>query len=238
MSIETRPERQENTLVSLACNIFVPVIILNKATAPLGAWGALLLALAFPLGYGAWDLIRRGKPNMFSILGLLNTLVTGGLALVGVTGLGFAIKEAAFPLLIGLFVFLSAWTKRPAIHTVFLNPNVFHLDLMRERIDSQNKQSDFERLIRTSTKWLAASFFLSAALNFILASKIFLPMPLGISQTEQEVLINQQIAEMTQWSMLVILVPSMIFLGVILFLVIREIKKMTGLKDDELMRLK
>lgn len=238
MSIEARPERQENMLISLACNIFVPVIILNKATAPLGAWGALLLALAFPLGYGAWDLWRRGKPNMFSILGLLNTLVTGGLALVGVTGLGFAIKEAAFPLLIGLFVFFSAWTKRPAIHTVFLNPNVFHLDLMRERIDSRERRGDFERLIRTSTKWLAASFFLSAALNFLLASRIFLPMPLEISRIEREALINQQIAEMTQWSMLVILVPSMVFLGLILFLVIREIKKMTGLTDEELMRLK
>lgn len=238
MSIETRPEQQENALVSVAFNILAPVLILNKGTPYIGAGWALVLALAFPLLYGAWDLRQRGKPNMFSALGLLNTVVTGGLAWIGVSGLGFAVKEAAFPALLGVFVFVSAWTKKPAIHTVFLNPNVFHLERMRAAIAARSKEVEFERLLRSATKWLAGSFFLSAVLNFALASRIFLPMPAALPTTEREILLNQQIAEMTQWSMLVILVPSMIFLGLILFLVIRQLKSMTGLNDEELMRLK
>lgn len=238
MTIEKRPERQENTLISLIVNILLPVLILNKGTAFLGAGLALVVALAFPLIYGGWDLWRRGKPSMFAILGLLNTLVTGGLAFAGVTGIGFAIKEAAFPFLIGLFIFFSAWTKRPAIHTVFLNPNLFHLDLMHERLRLKQTEGDFEKLIRSATLWLSGSFLLSAILNFVLAARIFLPMPQEMSRAEQDILLNQQIAEMTQWSMFVILIPSMIFLAIILFTVIKKLKGLTGLSDDELLRVK
>lgn len=233
-----RREKPENTLISLACNILLPILILNKLTTRIGPGPALALALAFPLGYGAWDLYQRRKANPISILGLLNTLITGGLAWVGVTGFWFAVKEAAFPALVGVFVFVSAWTRKPAIEVLFLNPNLFHLDRMKEKIAERGQEDGFKNLLRTSTRWLAISFFLSAVLNFLLASRIFLPIADDMEAGLRSAQLNEQIAQMTQWSMLVILVPSMIFLMAILYFVIRRLKFITGLGDDELLKLK
>lgn len=228
---------RENPWISLLCNIVLPVIILNKLSAKMGAGPALVLALAFPLGYGGYDLYRRRKTNFFSILGILNTLITGGLALLGVTGMWFAIKEAAFPLLLGIFVFFSAGTAKPAVELLFLNPAVFHVDRLKEKIGERGAEGDFRRLLISSTRWLAGSFFLSAALNFVLATRIFLPLPDGLDEAARSVQLNEQIAQMHQWSFLVILVPSMVFLMAIFYVVIRRLKQLTGLGDDDLFKV-
>ena len=57
---------RENLFLNLACTIAVPALILSKLSAPerLGAATALVVALAFPLGYGAWDFIQRKKRRL------------------------------------------------------------------------------------------------------------------------------------------------------------------------------
>ncbi|WP_374030368.1 VC0807 family protein [Bdellovibrio bacteriovorus] len=117
MSKQEAPPK-ENGLLNIVFNIVLPVLILNKLSKFIGPFWALVLALAFPLGYGAYDLIKRKKFNAFSALGLLNVLLTGGLALLGLHGFWFAVKEAAFPALVGLFVLGSAFTKK----TIHRNP--------------------------------------------------------------------------------------------------------------------
>lgn len=229
---------RENALVSLAFNILIPVLALKKLTEPLGPATALIIALAFPLAYGGWDLLRTKKPNAMSILGLLNTLITGGLALIGVTGHWFAVKEAAFPLLIGLFVFFSATRKRSAIELLFLNPQLFRLERLQESVAAKNLEARFRGLMTSSTRWLAVSFFLSAALNLGLALMIFEPLPLELAEADRQSKLNEQIASMTQWSLLVILLPSMVFLMTIFFVLVKKLKGLTGLTDDELLNLK
>ena len=104
MSTERKKSRRENPLVSLAVNIVIPVIILVRFSGEdeLGPVNGLLLALAFPVGYGLYDLIARGgfdpvrlfralvrrkRPydfihwrrfNPYSILGFVSVLLTGG----------------------------------------------------------------------------------------------------------------------------------------------------------------
>lgn len=232
---ETLP--RENPWISLIANIVLPVVILNKLSETLGPAKALVLALAFPLAYGGWDLWRRKKVNFISLLGILNTLITGGLALLGVAGLWFAVKEAAFPLLLGIFIFASAGTSKPAIGLLLLNPNVFHLDRLQQRVKDLGAEGDFKALVISSTRWLAGSFFLSAVLNFVLASRIFLPIPQDLDEGARSIRLNEQIADMHQWSFLVILAPSMIFLMSIFYVVVRRLKQITGLRDDEIFRI-
>lgn len=238
MSSEPKKASGENTILNLLCNIVIPVLILNKLTARLGPGTALILALAFPLTYGAWDLIRRRKANPFSLLGMLNILITGGLAWIGINGFWFAVKEAAFPLLIGIFVLASSWSKKPAVAMLFVNPALFNMDRMNESLKQHGREKEFERLLQRATRWLACSFFLSAALNFILASRIFLPMADGLDAATISTQLNDQIATMTQWSMLVILLPSMVFLSAILYGLIVQVRKLTGLTDEEFMKVK
>ena len=103
-SVKKNPPN-ENAFINLLVNIAIPVLILNKLSQKIGPTQALILAVAFPLTYGIYDLIRRKKWNAFSLLGLLNVSITGSLAVFGLGGVWFQIKEAAFPLLIGIFVF-------------------------------------------------------------------------------------------------------------------------------------
>lgn len=230
------PPRQENAFLNLICNIFLPIFILNKLTSSLGAVPALFLALAFPLGYGLWDLWRRKKTNMFSLLGLINIGVTGTFALSHLDGPWFSLKEAAFPLLIGTFVFFSAHTERPFVETLFLNANLFRMDLIRERIASLGRQPEFRQLLKTSTRWLSMSFLVSAALNFVLASRIFSSLPETLNEVERSEALNAQIAEMTKWSMMVILIPSVAFLMGIFYHLLKGLRRLTGLTDEELMK--
>lgn len=230
---ETKPE---NSWLNLIFNIILPVLILNKLTKFLGPLNALLLALAFPLAYGAYDLWKRKKVNAFSALGLLNVSLTGGLALMGIHGFWFALKEAAFPTLVGLFVLGSAFTKKPFIEAIFLNPTIMKVDLLEEKLKEHNKQTEFHAHLRKATMWLSLSFVFSAICNFILARGIFTHIDPALSAEAQSVMLNEQIAKMTTWSMAIIMVPSMLFLLGIFWYLMRGVKEYSGLTTDELMK--
>lgn len=230
--------KQENAFLNILFNIVLPVFILNRLTKHLGPGGALILALAFPLAYGAYDLVKRKKTNAMSILGLLNVGVTGGLAFLGLTGFWFAVKEAAFPSIVGLFVLGSAFTKKPFIETLFLNPAMMKVDLLEERLKENGKQTEFHAHMRKATMWLAGSFAFSAILNFLLARRIFLEMDPALTPDERSVLLNDQIAQMTSYSMVVIMVPSMIFLMGIFWYLLKGIKENSGLSAEELLQEK
>src|SRR5690606_8442337 len=124
--MQNNPPKQENGLFNILFNILFPILILNNLSERFGAFNTLILALAFPIGYGIYDGVSRKKINFFSILGFLNTLLTGGLAVLALEGIWFAIKEAGFPLLIGVFVLGSAFTSKPFIKTMFLNPHIIN----------------------------------------------------------------------------------------------------------------
>ncbi|QLY24008.1 VC0807 family protein [Bdellovibrio sp. KM01] len=229
-------QKPENSWLNLIFNILLPVMILNKLTKHIGPMNALVLALAFPLIYGIYDLLKRKKVNAFSILGLLNVGLTGGLAVIGIHGFWFAVKEAAFPSLVGLFVLGSAFTKKPFIESLFLNPGVMKVDLLEEKLREHGKQAEFHDHMRKATMWLSLSFAFSAVLNFVLARKIFLDIDSTLAAEAQSVILNEQIAKMTTWSMAIIMVPSMIFLLGIFWYLMKGVKAYAGLSTDELLK--
>lgn len=228
--------KQENAFLNLAFNILIPVLILNKASVKIGAVPALLIALAFPLGFGLYDLYKKRKWNPFSILGFTNVLVTGGLAVLGFGGIWFSIKEAFFPFLIGVFVWLSSRKDNPLVKSFLLNAHTMNVELIDTKLKENQKEKEFLHHLQFSTKLLACSFFLSAALNFILAEKIFLPLAESLDAESRSVALNQQIADMTTWSAVVIVIPSMIFLVVILLHLLKGVRTLTGLKTEEILK--
>ena len=91
------PPKRENLFINIVCNIVVPTVILTRFSTEnrLGPMWGMVVALMFPLGYGIYDLIRRQKTNVFSIVGLTSVLLTGGLNYLRMDTLWFAVKEAA-----------------------------------------------------------------------------------------------------------------------------------------------
>lgn len=228
--------KPENAFLNLLFNIIAPIFILNKG----GEWftplQALMIALLFPVGYGIYDLAQRRKVNVFSIVGLLNVSLTGGLAVSGLGGFWFAVKEAVFPLIIGMFVAGSALTKKPLIQTLVVNPQAMKWELIEEKLHELGREHDFLALLRKSTWLLAGSFLVSAILNFILAQKIFLPIDPLLNDTEKATILNQQIAEMTGTSFIVIMIPSIAMLIGIMFYLFRGMSRATGLSLQDMIR--
>lgn len=229
--------KKENSLYNILFNIVIPVFILNKADKflGLGAHASLLIALAFPVIYWIYDFVTRKKFNYISLLGFLNILFTGGLAMYKISGFWFAVKEATFPTLIGIFVLVSAFTKNPFIKTLLFDPHIVNLKILDDALVRNNAQKTFADLLKRTTLWLSASFALSAVLNFFLARYIFKEIDPTLSEENASVLLNSQIADMTTWSFPVIMVPSILFLGGIFYFLFKEIRKITGLKMEEIL---
>lgn len=230
-------QKQENSFTHILFSILIPVLILNKGHKyGLEPRAALLIALSFPLFFTLKALIQARKVDFISLLGLLNVLISGALTLLALGGVWFAIKEAAFPLLIGLFVLGSSFSGNPFFKSLFLNPATFDVDKVETRLDTESKRQDFSILMKHLTRWLSLSFLLSAFLNFVLAIRIFTPLADGLTDGQKQELLNEQLGQMTLYSMGVILVPSMIFLGALLYYSFRKIYALTGLNADDLLK--
>jgi hypothetical protein len=230
-------QKQQNSFSHILFNILIPVVILNKGHKyGLDAKVAVLVALSFPLFFTIKSLVQNKLVDFVSLLGLLNVLISGVLTLLTLGGIWFAIKEAAFPFLIGAFVFGSSFTSSPFFETLFLNPTTFHTDKVEARLDSEEKKLKFEELMKHLTKLLSLSFLLSGTLNFFLALHIFTPLPDAMTDLQKQELLNEQLSHMTLYSMVIILVPSMIFLASLIFYAFKKINQLTGLSTDDLLK--
>jgi hypothetical protein len=225
--------KRENLILNLIFNIALPTVVLTwfSGEKTLGAVWGLVVALAFPLGYFVYDFIQRRQANFISIIGFTSVLLSGGLGLMQVSPMGFAIKEAAMPLIIGFFVLISQGTKRPLVKTILLNDQILDLPRVDTALEQRGNRAGLDLLLKRASYALAASFLLSSILNFGLA-RYLLKSPSG---TEA---FNAELGRMTALSWPVISLPSMAILMVILWKLIGGIGKLTGLTTDEIFRSK
>lgn len=224
-------EKQPGFLSNLLFNILLPVIILMQLSGEdrLGPVYALILGLSFPVGYGLWDLWQRRKINGFSLLGIVSVLLTGGIGLLQLDPKYIAIKEAAVPAVFGLVVWGSRFTRFPIVEKLLLNRQMLDVDRLYSVIADQGKWPAFQRVLRFAGNGVAAAFFLSAALNYVLARAIVIS-PAG---TEA---FNNEIGRMTALSFPVIVLPTMIVMLGSIFYLFHHIKRITGESVESFMR--
>lgn len=230
--------KNQNPLTSAAFNIVIPVVILNYSSRlfpELHPAFSLCIALSFPLTYGLIDYFKNNKhKNILSIAGVINILLTGGFALFTLEGLWFAVKEAAIPFLIGLGVLWSGFTKKPLMKWVVDKSSLFKTEAIAFQLDSELKKNNYESLLKKSTLYLSCCFFFSTVLNFVLAMRIFKNDSL-LSGTAQQNLLNEQIADMTWISFLVIGLPLTLVSGGTLWWFVSRLKKITGLSLEQIL---
>ncbi|MED5431876.1 MAG: VC0807 family protein [Pseudomonadota bacterium] len=224
------PQKQESLLANLLINIVIPALILAKLSGDewLGTKWAIVVALAFPLLYGLRDFLQNGRANFFSGLGVVSILLTGGISLMELDAKYIAIKEAAIPALLGVATVVSLRTRWPLVKTFLYNDKILDTVKIASRLSDNDNQGAFEKTLTQASWMVAASFFLSSGLNYILA-KIILVSPPG---TEA---FNAELGKMTALSYPVIVLPSMIVLIVAMVFLFRRIGKLTGLTLEEIM---
>ena len=126
-------QHKPRPLIDLLVSILLPSIILMKLSGDdnLGATNALLLALAFPVGWGLFELVQYRKFNFIALLGVISVLLTGGIGVLQLDTRWLAIKEAAVPGVTGLAVLISTRTRYPLIRTLLYNEKVINVALVQ-----------------------------------------------------------------------------------------------------------
>lgn len=213
-------------------------MILNQGAKRLGEHGpiiALLCALAIPLAYGIYDYRRRHKANFVSVVGLINVSITGSFAVLHLEGDWFSYKEACFPFLIGTAIALMNRYSQPFLLTIFWNENLFQVDKIEARLAERKNRHELHKLFKHASDLFSLSFFISGIGNFTLARRIFLPIDGTLDKAAHAQALNAQIARMTWQGYTMIAIPMMVFMGFVLWYLIRGLKTSTGFVTDELL---
>ena len=216
--------------LEIAVTILLPSVVLMQASGAdrLGPTGLLALALAFPLGWGLngwWQ--RRGFGTLAAI-GLVSTLLTGGIGLLRLDGSWFAVKEAGVPALLGLAVAVSAFTRKPLIHALLLQPSLFDVPRLHAALVARGATEAFAQRMRQATLWLSSTFAVSAALNYVLA-RWLVSSPAG---TEA---FNAELGRFTLVSWPAIALPTMVMSMALLWWIGRGIQQLAGLHLNDLL---
>lgn len=227
--MESTPTHKPRPMIDLLVSILIPSVILMKFSGPehLGPSGALIIALAFPLGWGTYELFKYRKFNFIALLGLISVLLTGGIGLFQLAPKWLAVKEAAVPGVIGLAVLISAYTPYPLIRTLLYNPRVLNIDKIQMKLDQLGNQQIFDSRLQNATYLLSSTFLFSAVMNYLLATWI-VTSPAGTSA------FNEELGRMTLLSYPVIAIPSTLMMMAILFYLWRTIRLLTGYKLEEI----
>jgi protein-S-isoprenylcysteine O-methyltransferase Ste14 len=255
--MNSKKPAQDHPLANILINVVIPVLILSylskdpaiqeklgKIAKPwhIGPLKAMVLALALPLGYGAWHFIKTRKGNFFSALGLVSVLLSGGLTLYlwnanGTVkpnaGILLGLKEGLIPLVLGVAILASHRSPNPLIRVFLYNETIFDIPKIEAKVEKRSAQKHYEQLLLGATQLFASSFFLSSVMNLLLALWFFR----GFNSHAIDALetYNSILASLTGWGFAVIGIPILFFLFFTLKRLVRGLEKLTGLPQDELM---
>ncbi|MEC6823684.1 VC0807 family protein [Photobacterium piscicola] len=224
-------EKKANPLNEIIFNVVVPSIILMKMSGDdrLGSVGALLVALAFPVAFGSYELLKNKKLNFIAILGIVSVLLTGGIGILQLDTQWLAVKEALIPGIIGVVVLGSTFTKYPIVTKMIFNEGILNLGLIKQKLMEYDQQQAFDRCLVQSNYLFASTFVFSSVMNYILAT-VIVTSPAG---TEA---FNEELGRMTLLSYPVIAIPSMLMMIGIFYFVWRQIRKMTKLETVQIFK--
>ena len=231
--MQSTPQHKPRPMIDLVVSILLPSFILMKLSGndELGATGGLVVALAFPISWGLFELIKYKKFNFIALLGLISVLLTGGIGLFELDNKWLAIKEAAIPGLISVAVLVSSFTPYPLVKTLLFNPEVLDVEKIKQRLQEKASMPLFENRLMKATFFVAGSFGFSAVMNYILAKWIVV----SAAGTPE---FNEELGQLTLYSYPMIALPSMLMMGGIFYYLWRTIHDLTGLELEEVLALK
>ncbi|MDQ3524707.1 MAG: MFS transporter, partial [Chloroflexota bacterium] len=153
-------------MLNILITLVIPVVILTRFSGEddLGPVRGVIVALAFPLGYAIYNIVKQGKIGWTPVIGVVSVMLTGGIALLELPPELVAIKEAAIPLALALAILISAWINHP-LARIFLN-QVLDRDKVHAALVERGTVEEYDRRTALATYMLASAFLLSSALNY------------------------------------------------------------------------
>ncbi len=240
-------KKQDNSLTDILINVIIPVLILSYMSKDegkfyhLGPALAMGIALTLPLGFGIWHFIKKGKLNLFSVVGLIAILLTGLISIylynyeesrqhVGVI---FGIKEAIQPLILGSLFLITHKKATPLLRTFLYNDALFDVPRIEKTVKEKDTKPAYESLLWKCTWIMFGSFCLSAVANFFVS--VFFFQDLLPDADSWTVLYNEVVGKITWWGLLIIGVPFFVVMAVVMISLLKGLRKITGLENDDIL---
>lgn len=212
-------------MLNLLFTVVIPVIIFTR----FGSLQGFLVALAFPLGFGLYEIVKKRKISWQAGLGLFSILLTGGFKILELPPEWVAWKEGSVPFVLAMAILVSAWIGRP-LARLFLD-QVLDRDAIEAALAERGNHDEYERRTSIATYLLAGTFLLSATLNFVLAKVI-------VTSDPSTAAYNKEIGRMTALSFPVITVPVMIAMTITIIYIMVTVSRLTGLEAESVLKQK
>lgn len=224
------PSHKPRPWIDLLVSILIPSVILMKLSGDeyLGNVMALVIGLAFPLGWGLFELVRYRKYNFIAVLGIISVGLTGGIGLLELNANWLAVKEAAVPAVIGIAVLISTRTRYPLVRTLLYNPTILNVDKIQAVLKENNTENEFSDRLQKASYFFSLTFLFSSIMNYVLA-KWIVTSPSGTQA------FNEELGRMTLVSYPMIAIPSMIMMIAIFYYLWRSIRRLTGYTLEDVM---
>ncbi len=231
MTESPSPSTTRSPLLEIGVTLLIPSLILMQFSKPehLGAAGALVVALAFPIGWGLRELARSRTFSLFAGLGVVSLLLTGGIGLLQLDAQWLAVKEATVPAVLGLIVAGSALTRRPLVRVLLYTPLLLHTEKVDAALAERGNQAAFVTHLRAATWMLAGSFAFSSAMNYLLATWI-------VSSPAGSAAFNEELGRLTLLSYPMIALPATLMMFGVLYYLAGAVKRLTGLGLGDVLR--
>ncbi len=226
----TQEEPKQRPFVDLIVSIIIPSVILMKFSGEghLGPVMALVVALAFPIGWGLIELIGNKKRNYIALLGIFSVLLTGGIGLLKIDAQWLAVKEAAIPLILGIGVLVANKLGFPIVRKLLFNPKLMNVERIEGALAKNNTKPEFEKKLDRANLLFAGTFLFSAIMNYVLAKAI-------VTSESGSQAFNEELGKMTLLSYPMIAIPSTIMMLAIFYFIWRTVNRLTGLKLEEVL---
>jgi len=231
MTESPSPSTTRSPLLEIGVTLLIPSLILMQFSKPehLGAAGALVVALAFPIGWGLRELARSRTFSLFAGLGVVSLLLTGGIGLLQLDAQWLAVKEATVPAVLGLIVAGSALTRRPLVRVLLYTPLLLHTEKVDAALAERGNQAAFVTHLRAATWMLAGSFAFSSTMNYLLATWI-------VSSPAGSAAFNEELGRLTLLSYPMIALPATLMMFGVLYYLAGAVKRLTGLGLGDVLR--
>ncbi len=244
----TEQKKSENSFIDIIVNVFIPVFILSTMSKEpdgkfyhIGPKWAMIIALILPLSFGIWHLIKFKKLNIFSNIGLIAILLTGLITMYLFyninarpdVGLIFGIKEAIVPFVIGILFIITHKKDSPLLNTFLYNDGLFDIKRIEKAVEEKKTNTDYQALLWKSSLIMFGSFCVSAAANLLLSLYFFRNLNPNI--TDWKVEYNEIVGKITGWGFAIIGAPFVIVMGFILYSLLKGLRKVTGLENDDIL---
>ena len=228
--MQEQVKQAQLSLLSLMITVVIPslILIFSKKQVFISPELLLCIALSFPVSFAFYEWLSQKQVSFISIFGFMSVLLTGGIGVFRLPSEWIAVKESLIPFVVGTILFVMCLRGKPSME--FLLKSLFDFSKINAILIKNKKLPDFTHTMVKSSYLLSLSFFISAILNFFLASFI-VTSPTGTAA------FNEEIGFLTAISYPVIALPCMIILGGSVWYVVKSLKRLTNLSFTELLHV-